>query len=66
MAKFIPRIQLVSQRSTKENNKPTLASIKRILLPIPAKSLKEVNIISKFFKSNKMDNSTLSKAKSNA
>jgi len=64
IAKFIPRIQPVSQRSTKENNKPALASIERILLPIPAKSLKKVNIISKFFKNNKMDNSTLSKAKS--
>jgi len=50
VAKFTPRIQPVPQRSTKENNKPTLASIERIPLPIPAKSLKEVNVISKFFK----------------
>ena len=63
-AKFTPRIQPVPQRSTKENNKPTLASIKKILLPIPAKSSKKVNIISKFFENNKTDNSTSSKAKS--
>ena len=66
VAKFIPRIQLVLQRSIKENNKPTLASIERILLPIPAKSPKKVNVISKFFKSNKTDNSMLFKAKSYA
>ena len=66
VTKFTSRIQLVLQRSTKENNKPTPASIERILLPIPAKSPKEVNVISKFFKNNKMDNSTLSKAKSYA
>jgi len=59
-----PRIYLVPQRRTKENNKPTPASIKKILPPIPAKSLKEVNVISKFFKNNKTDNSTSSKAKS--
>ena len=63
-AKFTPRIQPVPQRNTKENNKPTLASIKKILLPIPAKSSKKVNIISKFFENNKTDNSTSSKAKS--
>jgi len=62
-AKFTLRIQLVPQRSTKENNKPTPASIERIPLPIPAKSPKEVNVISKFFK---MDNSMSSKAKSYA
>ena len=63
-AKFTPRIQPVPQRSTKENYKPTLASIERIPLPIPAKSPKEVNVISKFFKNNKTDNSTSSKVKS--
>jgi len=63
-AKFTPGIQPVPQRSTKENNKPTPASIEKILLPIPAKSPKEVNVISKFFKDNKMDNSMSSKAKS--
>jgi len=64
VAKFTPRIQPVSQRNTKENDKPTLANIERILPPIPAKSPKEVNVISKFFKNNKTDNSMLSKAKS--
>ena len=65
-AKFTPRIQSVPQRSTKENYKPTLASIERILLSILAKSPKEVNVISKFFKNNKTDNSTSSKVKSYA
>jgi len=66
MAKFIPRILSTPQRNTKESNKPSQASIKQIPLPIPAKSQKEINIISKFFKSNKTDNSFLSKAKSYA
>jgi len=62
-AKFIPRIQPSPQKNNKEKNSPTLASIKRLPPPIPAKSLKEVNAISKFFKSDKMDNSSLSKTK---
>jgi len=65
-AKFTSRIQLVLQRSTKKNYKPTLASIERIPLPIPAKSPKKVNVISKFFQNNKTDNFTLSKVKSYA
>jgi len=34
----------------------TTASIEKIPPPIPAKSQKEVNLISKFFKSNKLAN----------
>jgi len=49
-AKFIPKIHSVSQRLPKENAKSTLASIKRIPPLIPAKSQKEVNVISKYFK----------------
>ena len=45
---------------------PTLASIKRILLPISAKFQKEVNMISKFFKNKKMENPTSPWAKSYA
>ena len=65
-AKFTPRFQLASQRTNKEKNSPTPASIERLPLPIPAKSPKEVNAIFKFFKSGKMDNSSSSKAKSYA
>jgi len=51
-AKFTSKIQSVPQRPPKESAKSTLASIERIPLPIPAKSQKEVNIISKYFKNN--------------
>jgi len=63
MAKFIPRILPTLQRNIKKSNKLSQASIEWIPLPIPAKSQKEINVISKFFKSNKTDNSFLSKAK---
>ena len=66
MAKFTPRIQPTPQKNNKEKNSPTPASIKRLPPPIPAKSLKEVNTISKFFKNGKMDNCSLSKTKSYA
>ena len=63
VAKYTPKIQLASQRNNKEKNSPTLASIKRLPLLILDKSPKKVNAISKFFKSSKMNNSLLSKAK---
>ena len=63
MAKFTLKIQTTPWKNSKELNKPTLASIKRILLLIPAKSQKEVNIISKFFKNIKSENMTSLKAK---
>ena len=66
VAKYIPKIQLALQRNNKEKNSSIPASIERLSLPIPDKSPKEVNAISKFFKSGKMDNSLLSKAKSYA
>ena len=65
-AKFTPRFQPAPQRINKEKNDPTPASIERLPLPIPAKSPKEVNVISKFFKSSKMDNFSSSKAESYA
>jgi len=65
-AKFTPRIQLTPQKNNKEKNSPTPANIKRLPPPIPAKSLKEVNVISKFFKNGKMDSFSSSKTKSYA
>ena len=62
-SKFISRMQLTPQRANKENKGPSLASIERLPPPIPAKFLKKVNEISKFFKSNKMDNSASNKTK---
>jgi len=63
-AKFTSKIQPTPQKINKEKNSPTPASIKKLSLPILAKSPKEVNAISKFFKSGKTDNFSLSKAKS--
>jgi len=65
-AKFTPRIQLTPQKNNKEKNSPTPASIKRLPPSILAKSPKEVNTISKFFKSSKIDDFSSSKAKSYA
>jgi len=52
--KFTPKVNLEknSKKGEKNTNKP--ASIKRLPLSIPAKSPKEVNKISKSFKSNKL------------
>jgi len=66
MAKFTLKIQPTTSKNSKEINKPSLANIERIPLPIPAKSQKEVNVISKFFKSNKLANTTRQPAKSYA
>ena len=54
-AKFTPKIQPAPKRPFKENVKPTLASIKKIPPPIPAKSQKEVNAISKYFKNKQLE-----------
>ena len=62
--KFTPRLQTAPHRNPKEVNKPSLASIERIPPLIPAKSQKEVNIISKFFKNKNSENPTLAKTKS--
>jgi len=51
--KFTPRVNLSSGKNNKETNKHTSVNIDRIPLPIPAKSQKEVNVISKYFKNNK-------------
>ena len=52
--KFTPRVNPSPGKNNKETNKHVLANIDRIPLPIPAKSQKEVNAISKYFKSNKL------------
>jgi len=54
-AKFTPRVQPVPKRSTKETPKSIPASIEKILPPIPAKSQKEINVISKYFKNKQME-----------
>jgi len=48
--KFTPRVQPVSNKSNKSISKPIPVSIKKITLSIPAKSQKEVNQISRYFK----------------
>jgi len=54
VAKFTLKIYLAPGKNSKEVNRPNLANIERIPLPIPAKSQKEVNIISKYFKNIKL------------
>jgi len=55
-AKFILKTQPMTAKNIKVINKPFLASKEKILPPILAKSQKEVNLISKFFKGNKLAN----------
>ena len=64
--KFTLKIQSIPQRTNKEKIGLTLANIDRLPPPIPTKSSKEVNKISKFFKNNKMVNSSNNKSKSYA
>ena len=63
VSKFTPRIQVTSKKTNMEIKEPLLASIKRLLPPIPAKSPKEIYKISKFFKSNKLDKLASNKPK---
>jgi len=49
-AKFTPKVQPVPKRPAKETSKSIPASIEKIPPPIPAKSQKEINVISKYFK----------------
>jgi len=57
-AKFTPRIQSATSKNNKEINKPSPVIIERIPPLIPTKSQKKVNVIYKFFKSNKLANTT--------
>ena len=66
VSKFTPKMQLTPQKTSKEKNGPSLANIKNLSPPIPAKTPKEVNKISKFFKSSKSVNSAANKSKSYA
>ena len=57
-AKFTPNIQPVPKRPAKKTSKSIPASIKKIPPPIPAKSQKEINAISKYFKNRQVENKT--------
>ena len=62
-SKFTPKMQATPKETNMEIKEPLLASIKRLLPPILAKSPKEVHKISKFFKSNKLDKLVSNKPK---
>ena len=64
VSKFTSKMQPTPQKTSKEKNGPSPANIKRLSPPIPAKTPKEVNEISKFFKSSKSVNSAANKSKS--
>jgi len=66
VAKFTPKIQVPTGKSNKDVIKPTPVNIERIPPPISAKFQKEVNMISKFFKSNKLASNTKQSQKSYA
>jgi len=66
VAKFTLKIQSTTSKNSKKINKLSSANIERIPLSILAKSQKEVNVISKFFKSNKPANTTKQSPKSYA
>jgi len=53
--KFSPRTAPTTNKNNKEINKPVLVTINKVLPPppLPAKSKREVNIISKYFQNNK-------------
>jgi len=55
LSKFSPRIAPTTNKNNKETNKPVLVTIDKVppLPPLPAKSKREVNIISKYFQNNK-------------
>ena len=57
-AKFTPNVQPVPKRPAKETSKSIPASIEKIPPPIPAKSQKEINAISKYFKNKQVENKT--------
>ena len=65
-AKFTSNVQLVPKRPAKKVSKSIPASIKKIPPPIPAKSQKEINAISKYFKNRQVENKTSKTNKSYA
>jgi len=54
-AKFTPKTHMAPKKPTKETSKSTLASIEKIPPLILAKSQKEINVISKYFKNKQME-----------
>ena len=54
-SKFSPRIAPPTNKNNKETTKPVLATIDKVLPlpPLPVKSKREVNVISKYFQNNK-------------
>ena len=64
--KLTPRIISLTNYNNKPADKFTLATINKIPPPIPAKLQKEVNWISKYFKTNKSDNGPSNSNKSYA
>jgi len=67
LAKFTPRIApSATQKSNKSGPKPVPASIDKVPLPppLPAKTAKEVNVISKYFQNKNTKNNNKSKDKS--
>ena len=57
-AKFTPKVQPAIGKNNKKVNQPKPAQIECFPPPIPAKSQKEVNAISKYFKTNKSDDNS--------
>jgi len=66
MSKFTLKVILTPEKNKKETNKSVPANIERIPLPILAKFQKEVNVILKYFKSNKQAANPMQPAKSYA
>ena len=62
--KLTPRIIPLTKCNNKPVDKSTPATINKMLLPIPAKSQKKINQISKYFKNNKLNNSLSNSSKS--
>ena len=54
-AKFTSKTQMAPKKPTRETSKSTPASIEKISPLIPAKSQKEINVISKYFKNKQME-----------
>ena len=66
LVKFTPKVKSITNGNNLNKNTLVLASIKKIFSPIPAKSPKEVNQISKYFKNLKLTPITKSTYKSYA
>ena len=61
--KLIPRVIPLTNHNNKPMDKSTPATINKMLSPIPAKSQKEINWITKYFKNNKPDNGSNNSSK---